>query len=162
MSAHVQIRLALPGERAALEALQTRASLGNPGDHDAVTAHPDAIDLPLEQLEAGHVIVLEAAGSIRGFATILPRDDGDAELDALFVEPDTWRRGYGRALIDHAVAMARVRGAAALHVIGNPHAERFYHACGFKSVGTTATRFGPGLLMRLVLTDAARSSVPCR
>ena len=148
---HDHIRLALPSERRALEALQTRASLGNAGDRDALLGNPDAIDLPLEQIEAGHVVVLETAGSIRGFAAILPREDGNAELDALFVEPDTWRQGCGRALIDHCAAMARGRGAAALHVIGNPHAEGFYSACGFESMGTATTRFGVGLLMRRVL-----------
>jgi GNAT superfamily N-acetyltransferase len=146
-----QIRLALPSERSALEALQTRASLANPGDRDALLANPDAIVLPLEQIEAGHVFVLEAEGAIKGFAAVLPREDGNAELDALFVEPDTWRSGYGRALVDHGAAMARDRGAAALYVIGNPHAEDFYGACGFETIDTTTTRFGVGLLMRRVL-----------
>ncbi len=147
----VQIRVALPSERRALEALQTRASLQNPGDRDALLANPNAIDLPLEQIAAGHVFVVEAAGSITGFAALLPRDDGNAELDALFVEPDAWRQGFGRALVDYCATTARGRGAAALHVIGNPHAEAFYRACGFESIGTATTRFGVGLLMRRVL-----------
>jgi hypothetical protein len=33
-------------------------------------------------------------------------------------------------------------------VIGNLHAERFYVACGFHSIGTVDTRFGVGLDMR--------------
>ena len=147
----VQIRVALPSERRALEALQTRASLQNPGDRDALLANPNAIDLPLDQIAAGHVFVLEAAGSIAGFAALLPREDGNAELDALFVEPDAWRQGFGRALIDYCATTARGRGAAALHVVGNPHAEGFYRACGFESIGTATTRFGVGLLMRRVL-----------
>jgi GNAT superfamily N-acetyltransferase len=143
--------LALPSERHALEALQTRASLANPGDRAALLANQDAIDLPLEQIEAGHVVVLELEGAPKGFAAILPREDGNQELDALFVEPDTWRQGCGRALVDYCAGMARERGAAALHVIGNPHAEDFYKACGFESIGTTATRFGVGILMRRLL-----------
>jgi hypothetical protein len=66
----VRIRLALASEPRALEALQMRASLANPGDREGV---------------------------VQGFAAILPREDGDVELDALFVEPNTWRRGCGRA-----------------------------------------------------------------
>ena len=145
---HVLIRRALPSERRALEELQRRASLSNPGDREALLAHPDAINLPVEQIDAGLVFVLEAAGSIKGFAAILDREDGNAELDALFVEPDTWRRGFGRSLVDYCATTARGRGAAALHVVGNPHAERFYAACGFELMGTTETRFGIGFMMR--------------
>jgi GNAT superfamily N-acetyltransferase len=78
----------------------------------------------------------------------VPRDDGGAELDALFVEPQEWKRGIGRALIDHCTGIARTRGASFLHVIGNPHAEGFYLACGFERLGLAQTRFGVGLSMR--------------
>src|SRR5262245_16336817 len=66
---------------------------------------------------------------------------------ALFVEPHRWKSGIGRALIEHCSEMGRVRGAAVLHVIGNPHAEGFYRSCGFVQTGTVATQFGEGLLM---------------
>jgi len=151
MHDHVKIRLALLSERRALEALQLRASLSNPGDRAALLANPDAIDLPLEQINAGQVFVVEAAGAIKGFAAMLTREDGNAELDAIFVEPDTWRRGLGRMLIDYCATTARGQGAGALHVVGNPHAERFYVACGFEPVGSVETRFGVGTLMRRVL-----------
>jgi GNAT superfamily N-acetyltransferase len=147
----VHVRLARPSERLALEALQARASLANPSDREAILANPDAIDLPANQLDDGQVYVAEVAGSILGFAALLPREDGNVELDALFVEPEIWRQGLGRKLIDHCTVAARLRGAAAIHVVGNPHAEGFYRACGFELVGTTDTRFGVGLLMRRLL-----------
>jgi GNAT superfamily N-acetyltransferase len=147
------IRTAIPAERRALEALQWRASLGNEGDRDALLRHPDAIDLPLEQITAGGVFVLEQDGAIVGFSAILPRDDGDTEVDALFVEPGIQRRGIGRKLIDHCAEMARSTGSSALHVVGNIHAKKFYLSCGFTIVGTFETRFGPGLLMRKMLTS---------
>ena len=144
----VAIRRAEVSEKDVLEALQWRASLANPGDRDILLAHPDAIDLPLDQLEHGQVLVAEVASCILGFAAIVWRDDGDAELDALFVEPGHWRRGLGRTLVEHCCSAARMGGAASMHVVGNPHAETFYAACGFTRSGTRATRFGPGLLMR--------------
>jgi ribosomal protein S18 acetylase RimI-like enzyme len=147
------IRTAIPAERRALEALQWRASLGNEGDRDALLRHPDAIDLPLEQITAGGVFVLEQDGAIVGFSAILPRDDGDTELDALFVDPSTQRRGIGRKLIDHCADIARSMGSRALHVVGNIHAKQFYLSCGFTIVGSFETRFGPGLLMRKILTN---------
>jgi GNAT superfamily N-acetyltransferase len=143
----ITVRPAAVSEQKALEAVQWRASLNNPGDREALLAHPDAITLPIAQLEAGGVFVAEVAGSVLGFAAILPREDGDLELDALFVEPGAWRQGVGRALVEHCCAAARDAGALAIHVVGNPHAEGFYRACAFESVGTREMRFGTGLLM---------------
>jgi GNAT superfamily N-acetyltransferase len=144
----MEIRAAVPGERRELEALQARASLANPGDREALLANPDAIDLPLQQLVLGQVFVAIVAGRILGFAAVVPRDDGAADVDALFVEPDEWKKGIGRALVDRLVEEAVRMGASALHVVGNPHAEGFYLATGFERIGTQATRFGVGLLMR--------------
>ena len=142
------IRPARPEEQSALEALQRRASLENPNDRDALLAHPDAIELPLAQITGGHVFVADRGGTIAGFAAVLPREDEGAELDALFVEPDLWKHGIGRALVDYCAKVARARGATFLHVVGNPQAEGFYAACGFQVTGTIPTRFGPGLSMR--------------
>jgi GNAT superfamily N-acetyltransferase len=144
----VVIRPAEIAERASLEALQWRASLANSGDRDALLAHPDAIALPTEQLAVGCVFVAERDGRIAGFAAVVPRPDGGAELDALFVEPHLWKHGIGRRLVEHIAQVARLRAATFLHVIGNPHAEGFYLSCGFRVTGTIDTRFGVGLAMR--------------
>jgi GNAT superfamily N-acetyltransferase len=142
------IRPALQTERSSLEALQWRASLANAGDRDALLAHPDAIALPVEHIADGHVLVAQRDGVIVGFAAVLPRPDGNAELDALFVEPSLWKRGVGRLLVEHCAAVARARAARILHVVGNPHAEGFYVASGFRTTGAVETRFGAGLAMQ--------------
>ena len=142
MQNEVTVRPAVASEQKQLEALQWRASLNNPDDRDAPLAHPDAIELPLEQIEEGGVFVAEVSGSVMGFAAILPRED------ALFVEPDAWRHGIGRALVDHCAAAARAGCAESLHVVGNPHAEKFYTAFGFNLIRTKQMRFGIGLLMK--------------
>jgi len=144
----VFIRPARFDEQRSLESLQRRASLSNPGDRDALIANPDAIELPMEQIAAGCVFVAELDGVAAGFAAVVPRPDGGAELDALFVEPHLWKRGIGRRLVEHVVEVARLRGASFLHVIGNSHAEGFYESCGFFRWGTVETRFGVGLDMR--------------
>ena len=151
MQNEVIVRPAVASEQKQLEALQWRASLNNPGDRDALLANPDAIELPLEQIRDGGVFVAEVAGSAMGFAAILPRENGDFDLDALFVEPGAWRQGIGRALIEHCAVAARAAGAESLHVVGNPHAEGFYSACGFDMLGTKQMRFGSGLLMKRAL-----------
>jgi GNAT superfamily N-acetyltransferase len=147
----ILIRRALASEREFLEALQRRASLANAGDREAILAHPDAINIPLDQLESGQLYVAARGETIVGFAAILPRPDGDTELDALFVEPSMWRQGIGRRLLKHCQDAARSLGSGALHVIGNPHAREFYLASGFKSVGVFETRFGEGIVYRKTL-----------
>lgn len=144
----IAIRFARPVERSSLEALQWRASLANSGDRDALLANPDAIALPAEQIADSQVLVAERDGVILGFAALVPRPDGNAELDALFVEPSLWKRGVGRLLIEQCVEVARGRAARILHVVGNPHAEGFYAACGFRTTGSIETRFGTGLAMQ--------------
>jgi len=144
----IVIRTALPAERSSLEALQWRASLANPGDRDSLLANPDAIVLPSEQIAGGDVFVAQQEDVIVGFAAVLTRPDGNADLDALFVEPGLWKQGVGRLLVEHCAGVARGRASRVLHVVGNPHAEGFYTACGFRTAGTVETRFGAGLLMQ--------------
>lgn len=148
MTDALTIRVAETAEQKALEALQWRASLNNPDDRDALLANPDAIELPLHQIAAGGVFIAERNGVIMGFAAVLSRADGQTELDGLFVEPAMWKCGVGRSLVEHCGEYARARGAALLHVVGNPHAKGFYSACGFEVVGEHQTRFGIGLTMQ--------------
>ena len=145
---NVIIRTATAAEQDALEAFQLRASLTNEGDREALLANPDAIAIPLEQIAAGRVFVAELGGATVGFSAIEPRSNGETELDALFVDPNVRRRGIGYLMVEYCAGVARRRGSKALHVIGNPHAEEFYLACGFKQTGTIETRFGVGLLMQ--------------
>jgi GNAT superfamily N-acetyltransferase len=134
-----------------LESIQRRASLNNPGDREALLANPDAIALPIGQIAEGCVFVAERDGAVVGFAAVILRPDGGAELDALFVEPHLWKHGIGRALVDHVADVARARAASFLHVVGNPHAEGFYATCGFRATGTVETQFGIGLAMSKAL-----------
>ena len=137
----LRIRLAQAGERQQLEDLQRRASLALPDYREQLTAHPDAIHLPSEQIERGQVIVAELDGRMAGFAAVV-----ENELDGLFVEPDLWRHGIGSALIEAATHQAR-RDGLALRVIASPTAREFYESCGFSVEGEAATRFGPALRM---------------
>lgn len=141
-------RLAVPAERSALEELQRRASLMWEEDRAALLANPDAIELPLEQITGGRTVVAESSGQLLGFAVVLPREDGDAELDGLFVEPTFWRQGLGRALVEQAERIAAADGAANMWVTANTRALGFYDSCGFVKVGEVATRFRPAPKMR--------------
>ena len=142
------IRTAAPHERAALEDLQRRASLMWDEYRPYLLANPDVIDLPLAQLREGKVRVAEHDGRGAGFAALLHRS-GFCELDGLFVEPDLWGLGIGRALVADALAIARQSGATAIETVANPRAEGFYTKLGFAFTGRTQTPFGPANRMRI-------------
>ncbi len=141
------VRQARLHEREALEDLQLQASLMGMEDRAALLANPNAIDLPTDQIADGNVYVCEVDGEIVGFGVVLPRADGQAELDGLFVRPQVWGEGYGRVLLEHGAAMARTWGASELHVVANAQAMAFYRACGFEPNGTAPTRFKPATTM---------------
>ena len=64
LAADFCIRPAQPGEQLTLESLQRRASLSNPGDREAILAHPEAIAVPIDQIEQGCVFVAERDGGV--------------------------------------------------------------------------------------------------
>lgn len=138
----IRVRPALPEEREALEDLQRRASLALPDYREQLEANPDAIHLPTGQIARGDVLVAELDGQVAGFAAL----DGP-ELDGLFVRPDWWGRGIGRALIQEAVHESRRRGLSLVTVLASPGARQFYEKCGFLVEGEEQTRFGPALRM---------------
>ena len=91
----MRIRPAQIEERELLEDLQRRASLANAEHRAALLAHPDAIALPAGQIERGEVLLAETEGRVAGFVAVL-----GGEIDGLFVEPDLWGLGIGRALVE--------------------------------------------------------------
>ena len=137
----ITLRLAKPEEHQALEELQRRSSLEFPDYRDQLLANPDAIHLPPAQIANGQVIVAEFGGEVVGFAAVVGN-----ELDGLFVEPEMWGGGIGRALLDAAAHQARLRGLS-LTVLANPSARGFYESCGFSVEGEEQTRFGLALRM---------------
>lgn len=68
---------------------------------------------------------------IVGFAVLERSGSDEGEMIALFVEPDCWRTGVGKALVDTLVALASRRGERRIVVTANPLALDFYAAAGF-------------------------------
>lgn len=150
------VRPAQISERDALEQLQRRSSMHDPMYRTQLAAHPDAIELPIEQITAGHVRVAEGNGAVVGFAVLLERAGDACELDGLFVEPEWMRTGIGRRLVDDALRIARERGATRIDVDANPQAVAFYEAVGFLPAGEAQTRFGPAPRMSLPVISLVR------
>jgi N-acetylglutamate synthase-like GNAT family acetyltransferase len=117
-----------------------------------LAAHPNAIELPVEQIAAGLVRVAEQNGAVVGFAVLLDRSGDACELDGLFVEPDRMRAGVGRELVEDAKRLARTQGATRIDVVANPQAVAFYKAVGFHPSSSVQTRFGPAPRMSLSIS----------
>ncbi len=96
--------------------------------------------------------VAEAPGGVVGFVAAGPEDppeeEGTAEVYAIYLEPDRFRRGVGTALLHRAVAELRAAGfrQAVLWILdGNEGARRSYEARGWHADGTTKVDVMEGL-----------------
>ena len=90
--------------------------------------------------------VAELHGELIGFCDLIPSRDQDAkaqttaEIAAIYVHPDYWRQGAGRALCQRALETARREkfDAVTLWVLAsNIAAHNFYLAMGFHPDGAT-------------------------
>jgi hypothetical protein len=72
MPAELTIRAATPNEKKPLEELQRRSSLVWEESREALLAHPDAIDLPLEHIESGCCLARTAMQNSMAFSLNLP------------------------------------------------------------------------------------------
>ncbi len=153
------IRRARPDEAAALSALALR-SKGHWG-YDAAFLDACRADLTLTAAEIDRdavYVIAEGFGPPGGFYHVQEADAlhgagqlqaaaGDLILNALFVEPGTIGRGYGRQLFAHAVALAVARGACGLLWTSDPYAAGFYRAMGARLVGATPSTIFPDRLL---------------
>lgn len=84
---------------------------------------------------ASHTLRLaEDEEGLAGFYA-LGEGPGDWTLEHLWVAPARLRQGLGRALLEHARALAAAGGASAIVLDAEPFAEAFYLACGAERVG---------------------------
>jgi len=94
-------------------------------------------------IAAGGTAVAELEGRVVGFVVVGPSSDveGEGELFMIYVLPEAWGTGAGRALMDEGKAMLRERWpAATLYVLDdNPRARRFYEREGWALDGVTKT-----------------------
>jgi ribosomal protein S18 acetylase RimI-like enzyme len=150
-----RIRDAEIREREALGRLHRSSSMVWPEDRAALDAHPDALGVAAAAITEGRVrVALGPRGQLRGFSVVLQDGDGGCELEDLFVDPATFRRGIGRALVEDAAERARSAGCTELGVVAHPRNFPFYESLGFHQVGPASTRFGPAVRMLRGLAEA--------
>ena len=148
-------RPARPDEHPVLEGILRRASLAAPDYREQLLAHPEVLELPVEQIVAGRVFVSDMDRKPAGFCVVVPASTDEFELEGLFVDPPFWGKGIGRLLVGHAAGIASDAGARRMSVIAGHEARKFYEKCGFAVTGETLTQFAPALIMHLMLGAAA-------
>jgi ribosomal protein S18 acetylase RimI-like enzyme len=142
----VHIRPASPDDALAIETIRIRG-WRSAYRHVFPAAELDAMPIDPERWRARlHVpppgwetVVCESDGEVVGFASTGPSRDEDAlgELYAIYVDPEAWSTGAGRALIASAeTALAAEYSAALLWVLeDNPRARGFYERAGWAPDG---------------------------
>ena len=108
--------------------------------------------------DGGRILAAEVEGSVRGLSLYGPsRDRGasaaEGEIVALYVHPDHWRRGVGRALVESSLERLATAGYSEAIVWTLAHSPRnlaFYVALGFERDGGIQRRpsFGSPLEVR--------------
>jgi len=151
----MQIRPASPDDALAIETIRVRG-WRSAYRHVFPAAELDGLPIDPERWRSRTAvpppgwttIVCEEDLRVVGFASTGPSrdEDGLGELYAIYVDPDAWSSGAGRALMIEAEAtLAREYGAALLWVLEhNPRARNFYERSGWAPDGVRKAeeRFG--------------------
>ena len=133
----VMIRPADPGEAEALSRLARAAKAVWGYSTAQLDRWRDDLTLSAASIRRCPTFVAEVDGALVGVAQV-SIDGSPWELEHLWVHPDWLRRGIGRALLARAMAAVAEKGAAALLIDADPHAEAFYLAAGAQRVGAVA------------------------
>jgi GNAT superfamily N-acetyltransferase len=143
----MQIRLAQGDDAPAVERIRIGAwrvayrDILPPADLDAMPVDASRWRARFDSPPVGWTtFVVERDSSLIGFAAMGPsRDEHEVgELYAIYVDPDAWSSGAGRALIVQAEEqLARVYLRATLWVLtANARARRFYELAGWRPDGS--------------------------
>ncbi|WP_263018087.1 GNAT family N-acetyltransferase [Natronobiforma cellulositropha] len=96
---------------------------------------PERIEAGIERPATTYLVA--DVDEVRGYCSI--ELDGDvASLSSIYVDPAHWGEGYGSALLERALALAREAGAARIEVLVAPEnriGRSFYEAKGFAVAG---------------------------
>jgi GNAT superfamily N-acetyltransferase len=120
-----------------LQGVFERASLSNENDRELLQERPEWLILDHKAIIDGRMRVAvddddddDDDESIVGFITYLIAG-GIAELEDLFVDPPSMRKGIASSLVRDISARLNDLGFPTLEVTANPHARAFYEHLGF-------------------------------
>ena len=88
-------------------------------------------DMIERYLDRGTLWALYDGGVLRCVCVVTEEGGGDFEIKNLAVAPESQRRGYGRAMVEHVARQCRGRRLLA-GTGDSPLSVPFYQACGFR------------------------------
>ncbi|WP_299929453.1 GNAT family N-acetyltransferase [uncultured Pelagimonas sp.] len=135
-------------ELAALSDLCLRSKAYWGYDADFLDACREELTVTHADLGARTAVIRKGAGFI-GVATVTI-DQGTAQLNKLFVDPDAIGSGAGRALLLWAIAQARSGQARIMNIDADPGAEAFYAYMGAIRIGSVASTAISGRMLPLM------------
>lgn len=151
----VQIREAFPSDTSAIRRVH-QASIEELGPAAYSTEQVEAWARGCEsadyttaiRADTDHVIVAETATGVVGFGSISFDVDveayvtaADAEITAVYVDPDSVRDGVGTAILTTLEQAARERMGAMIVLLSSLNAVPFYRQHGYERVRATAHEF---------------------
>lgn len=146
----MEIRSANADDAAVLSALALR-SKAHWGYSDAfMAACRNELTYTPEEVGAGGFHVAVDENTIHGFYALVKISPTAMELEALFVDPSAIGRGYGLALINHALARCGEDPEITRLVIqADPNAAAFYERAGAVCIGERPSGSIPGRTLPL-------------
>jgi ribosomal protein S18 acetylase RimI-like enzyme len=130
----LKIRPATAADAMELTALahRAKASWGYPADW--IAAWRSDLTMTADYLAARRAFVAEHDGRAAGVLVFEEHAD-HWSVEHLWIDPDLQRRGLGRLLVRHGLALATRDRAARVHVLSDPYAEPFYLRMGAVRIG---------------------------
>ena len=105
-----------------------------------------------EFIAANHVYVAEAGDRLSGFYALTSKDQ-KAELEQMWVAPDSIGTGVGKELFLSAMQKASELRLQSVEISSDPNAEEFYKKMGAYRVGERTSELDgePRILPRLII-----------
>jgi GNAT superfamily N-acetyltransferase len=154
------VRGARPDEQRSLTRLCVRATMHAGYDEAFIDRTMPALTITVPLLGGNFVqVAQDGSNEVVGVVCVTPTAlQGIALLHGLFVDPEHWRRGIGRALFGAAVAQAKRTKAGALAIYAEPSAEGFYKRMGAIRISEVPFFYSPEVVLPLLLYVIPRES----
>lgn len=138
------IRSAGPDQATILTELAQRAKAHWGYSNEFMQAVKKELTYTAESMVAHPTQVLTHQGRVLGFYQLQEVAVKAVELEALFVDPDHLRQGWGAQLFHHAVVLSRGLGYEMMVIQSDPQAAAFYASMGCVQVGEAESLSIPG------------------
>lgn len=104
-------------------------------DHEFMNQFMLKFEITAFYLSKSETYLINENDKIIGFYSFSTNDNGDLELDNLFLHPDVIGVGKGKELWQLCIKTARQQGAKTFVLWSDPHAEGFYFKMGCQKIG---------------------------